>query len=94
MKLELRKFFLGLACLLSLTLMVGNALAANLVVNGDFETGNNTGVTSDYTFVSPPPVQSALYPEGILRRWPKPKRLAQFMGHFYGPGREWLHDDR
>ena len=62
MKLERRKIFLGLACLLSLTLMVGNALAANLVVNGDFESGN-TGFTSAYTYVATPG-DKALYPEG------------------------------
>jgi hypothetical protein len=36
--------------LLSLIWLVGNAFATNLVVNGDFETGN-TGFTSDYGYV-------------------------------------------
>jgi hypothetical protein len=47
-----KKIFIGLACLLSLTLMVGSALAANLVVNGGFESGN-TGFGSDYGYQPP-----------------------------------------
>lgn len=54
------KFF---ACVAACGLLAGPAHAAvNLVVNGDFESGD-TGFTSDHTYVSPG--ASALYPEGL-----------------------------
>jgi hypothetical protein len=44
-------------------MMAGSANAAvNLVVNGDFESGN-TGFTSDHTYVAPAP--NVLFPEGL-----------------------------
>jgi hypothetical protein len=62
MKLRQKELFVSLACLLSLIFLVGSAFASNLVVNGDFESGN-TGFTSGYTYVSTTG-PFALYPEG------------------------------
>ena len=42
-KLGRNKIFLALACLLLLVCSAGSALATNLVVNGDFETGDLNG---------------------------------------------------
>ena len=86
MKLERRTLFLGLACLLSLTLMAGSASATNLVVNGDFETGTNAGVTSDYTYVSPPPAQNLLYPEGFYAVGQNPNDWHNLWGSFAALG--------
>jgi hypothetical protein len=53
-----------LACLAAGALLAGSAHAAtNLIVNGDFESGN-TGFTSDHTYVDP--TASALFPEGLF----------------------------
>jgi hypothetical protein len=52
------------ACLAAGALLAGSAHAAtNLIVNGDFESGN-TGFTSDHTYVDP--TASALFPEGLF----------------------------
>jgi hypothetical protein len=59
MKLGQKKLIFGLVCLLWLTLSVGGALAANLVVNGDFEAGNNS-FGSDYAY-SP----GNMYPQSV-----------------------------
>jgi hypothetical protein len=53
-----------LACLAAAVLAAGSADAAtNLIVNGDFESGN-TGFTSDHTYVDP--TAGALFPEGLF----------------------------
>jgi hypothetical protein len=53
-----------LVCLAASALLAGSAHAAtNLIVNGDFESGN-TGFTSDHTYVDP--TASALFPEGLF----------------------------
>lgn len=53
-----------LACLAGGVLLAGSAHAAtNLIVNGDFESGN-TGFTSDHTYVDP--MANALFPEGLF----------------------------
>jgi hypothetical protein len=61
------KFFV---CLAAGALLAGSAHAAtNLIVNGDFESGN-TGFTSDHAYVDP--TANALVPEGLYTIIPNP----------------------
>jgi hypothetical protein len=59
-----------LVCLAAGALLAGSAHAAtNLIVNGDFESGN-TGFTSDHTYVDP--TAGSLVPEGLYTIAPNP----------------------
>ncbi len=53
MQVKQKKLFLSMVCLLTLIWWVGSASAMNLVVNGDFQLGNQD-FTSAYTYVSSP----------------------------------------
>ena len=54
-------------CLATAMLWATAAHANNLVNNGGFETGNNTGFSSDYTYVANGNTNNgACYPEGVI----------------------------
>lgn len=53
----------SLFCLLGLMIANSNALATNLIANGDFEAGNS-GFSSDYTFIPGPNSGAAQYTVG------------------------------
>lgn len=59
-----RKTILGLRLAAGAVTMgvMGSAMAANLVTNGDFE-GGNSGFSSDYAYVAP--THNSMYPEGL-----------------------------
>jgi hypothetical protein len=65
MKLRQKKLWMSLVCVLSLVYLAGSA-SANLVVNGGFETGDNTGFTSDYNYVNFASATGQNYPDSSL----------------------------